>query len=55
MLAVSVLGIVLTVLMLFNKPPQIFGMHAALPTVIIAYVLTLMLLYLPWTSEEKLN
>ncbi|RLG38924.1 MAG: hypothetical protein DRN91_01285 [Candidatus Alkanophagales archaeon] len=55
MLAVSVLGIVLTVLMLFNKPPQIFGMHAALPTVIIAYVLTLILLYLPWTSEEKLN
>ncbi|MDF2957950.1 MAG: Na+/proline symporter [Candidatus Alkanophagales archaeon MCA70_species_1] len=53
MLVVSILGIVLTLLMLRSTPPQIFGVHAALPTVLAAYALTLLFLYLPWTSEPR--
>jgi SSS family solute:Na+ symporter len=56
MLVVSILGIILTLLMFLHTPPQIFGVHAAFPTIILAYLLTLICVLLPWTSyKEKKN
>ena len=51
MVVIGIAGIALSIPLVINRPP-VFGVHPALTTTIMAYIITVVFLILPWTSTK---